>query len=103
MHASRVMIRLLNVAVKWKVGKPQIKIRKAGIINMILMVEQGVVNAEQLVECFDELLPQIKSCISDDWAPELRLAVCEFLEQFLMATQEVLDGDHLRELYVVLL
>ena len=33
------MKQILNVAIKWKVGKPQIKIRKAGMINMIKMIE----------------------------------------------------------------
>ena len=63
------MNKLLNTAIKWKVGKPQIKIRKAGVINMIRMIEQEVIDADQLLECFDEILPQIKNCISDDWAP----------------------------------
>ena len=70
---------------------------------MIRMIEQEVISADQLLECFDEVLTQIKSCISDDWAPELRLVCCEFLEQFLMAARDVVDGDHLRELYVILL
>ena len=63
------MNKILNTAIKWKVGKPQIKIRKAGVINMIRMIEQEVIDADQLLECFDEVLPQIKNCISDDWAP----------------------------------
>jgi len=33
------MKKLLIVAIQWKVGKPQIKIRKAGIINMIALIE----------------------------------------------------------------
>jgi dynein assembly factor 5 len=64
------------VAIKWKIGKPQIKIRKAGIINMVRMIEFEVISESQLLECFCEVLPQIKSCISDDWAPELRLSCC---------------------------
>jgi len=34
----------LNIAIKWKVGKPQIKIRKAGVINMIKMIELEIIN-----------------------------------------------------------
>jgi hypothetical protein len=37
-HATRIFLKILNVAIKWKVGKPQIKIRKAGVINMIRMI-----------------------------------------------------------------
>lgn len=70
------MRKILNVAIKWKVGKPQIKIRKAGVINMIKLIENELIGAEELVQALDEVLPNIKTCISDDWAPELRLACC---------------------------
>ena len=60
---------MLLLAVQWKVGKPQIKIRKAGVINIIKMIDKGVINGEQLLECFKELIPQIKNCLNDDWAP----------------------------------
>lgn len=36
--AVRVFLKILNIAIKWKVGHPQIKIRKAGIVNMIKMI-----------------------------------------------------------------
>lgn len=38
-HGLRIMRKILNIAIKWKVGKPQIKIRKAGVINMIKLIE----------------------------------------------------------------
>lgn len=48
-------------------------------------------------------MPQITSCISDNWAPELRLACCEFMEQFLSYTREFISWDQLTELYEILL
>ena len=78
--------RVLLAAMQWKVGKPQIKIRKAGVINIVLLIERGIASAEQLLYCFDDLLPHLKNCLSDDWAPELRLASCELLEKYLLAT-----------------
>jgi hypothetical protein len=33
------MQKILIVSIQWKVGKPQIKIRKAGIINMMLLID----------------------------------------------------------------
>jgi hypothetical protein len=38
-YATRIYLKILNVAITWKMGKPQIKIRKAGMINMIRMIE----------------------------------------------------------------
>lgn len=37
--AEQMMRKILVVSIQWKIGKPQIKIRKAGVINMILMIE----------------------------------------------------------------
>ena len=66
--------KILIVAIQWKVGKPQIKIRKAGVINIINLIDRKIINEEQLLFCFKDLMPHLKNCLNDDWAPELRLA-----------------------------
>ena len=81
------MKKILIVSIQWKVGKPQIKIRKAGVINMMSLISNEIINEEQLRDCFSDLLPPLKNCLSDDWAPELRLACCELVEKYLMATK----------------
>jgi hypothetical protein len=81
------MRRILIASIQWKVGKPQIKIRKAGIINMILMIENEIIDQDQLLDSYKDLIPHLKNCLNDDWAPELRLASCEFLEKYLNATK----------------
>lgn len=43
--AGQLMQKILIVAIQWKVGKPQIKIRKAGIINMILLIDNEIINS----------------------------------------------------------
>ena len=60
---------MLLVAIQWKVGKPQIKIRKAGVINVIALIERGIITEEQLLDSFKDLVPHLKSCLNDDWAP----------------------------------
>jgi hypothetical protein len=74
--AEQLLKRVLLVAIQWKVGKPQIKIRKAGVINIIALIERGIIGEEQLLDSFKDLIPHLKGCLSDDWAPELRLASC---------------------------
>ena len=66
--------KILIVAIQWKVGKPQIKIRRAGVINIINLIDRKIINEEQLFFCFKDLMPHLKNCLNDDWAPELRLA-----------------------------
>ena len=67
--SHQLLKKVLLPAIQWKVGKPQIKIRKAGVINMILLIERGIASAEVLLELFKDLLPHLKNCLSDDWAP----------------------------------
>lgn len=50
-------------------GKPQIKIRKAGVINMINLIDKKIINEEQLLDSFKDLIPHLKNCLNDDWAP----------------------------------
>lgn len=85
--AEQLLKKGLLQAIQWKVGKPQIKIRKAGVINIILLIERGIIGQDQLLDCFKDLLPPLKNCLNDDWAPELRLASCQLVEQFLLATK----------------
>jgi hypothetical protein len=68
-HAERIIKKILIVSIQWKVGKPQIKIRKAGVINMMSLISNGIINEEQLRDSFNDLLPPLKNCLSDDWAP----------------------------------
>lgn len=91
--SEQLLKRVLLVAIQWKVGKPQIKIRKAGVINMIALIDKHIITEEQLLDCFRDLVPHLKSCLNDDWAPELRLASCELLERYLLATSERIGDD----------
>ena len=68
--------KVLLLSIRWKVGKPQIKIRKAGVINIINLIERGIINDDQLLECFKDMVPHLKNCMNDDWGPDLRLASC---------------------------
>lgn len=84
--SGQLLKKVLLPAIQWKVGKPQIKIRKAGVINMISLIERRIISEEQLLDSFKDLIPHLKNCLNDDWAPELRLASCELLEKYLLAT-----------------
>jgi hypothetical protein len=67
--SEQLLKKVLIVSVQWKVGKPQIKIRKAGVINIINLIEKKIINEEQLLDSFKDLIPHLKNCLNDDWAP----------------------------------
>ena len=74
--SEQLLKKVLLLSIRWKVGKPQIKIRKAGVINIINLIERGIISDAQLLECFKDMLPHLKNCMNDDWGPDLRLASC---------------------------
>ena len=74
--SEQLLKRVLLLAIQWKVGKPQIKIRKAGVINIINLIDRSIINDEQLLDSFKDLVPHLKNCLNDDWGPDLRLASC---------------------------
>lgn len=44
-------------------------------------------------------MPPIKSCISDDWAPDLRLATCKLVERLFLEIRDLLEHIHISENY----
>lgn len=48
-------------------------------------------------------MPVIKSCLEDDWAPDLRFAACNLVEKLLICLNEYLDSQELRDFYPALL
>jgi hypothetical protein len=48
------------------------------------MIEKNLLDKSVLLKCFNELMPPIKSSLSDDWAPDLRLAACKLVEKILL-------------------
>lgn len=45
----------------------------------------------------------IKTCLDDDWAPDLRFAACNLMEKLLISLNELIESEELRELYPALL
>jgi hypothetical protein len=42
--SEQFLKKVLIVSIQWKVGKPQIKIRKAGVINIINLIDRKIIN-----------------------------------------------------------
>jgi hypothetical protein len=50
-----------------------------------------------------ELIPVIKSCLEEDWGPDLRFAACNLIEKVILVLNSELDGEELRQIYPFLL
>ena len=51
--SEQLLKKVLIPSIQWKVGKPQIKIRKAGVINILALIEKKIINEEQLLDSFN--------------------------------------------------
>ncbi len=51
---------------------------------MITLISSDIINEEGLLSCLKEIIPPLKSCLSDDWAPDLRFASCNLLEKVIL-------------------
>ncbi|EGR33969.1 hypothetical protein IMG5_029090 [Ichthyophthirius multifiliis] len=102
-NSQIVLTRIIIPSIIWRIGKPQIKIRKAGVINLYKMIEKNLLDKKVLVKCLNELMPPIKSSLSDDWAPDLRLAACKLMEKILLEVQNDIQYIQISENYTALL
>lgn len=69
------------------------------MINAYKLIESDLVTADVLMKCFKELMPPIKSCLSDDWAPDLRLATCKLIERLFLEIRDFLEHIHISDHY----
>lgn len=87
----------------WRAGKPSIKIRKAAILVFSKALNRGILESDALHKLYPEILPPLKTCMDDDWAPDLRLSATHFMTLLITALKDHLDQIELSQLYPVLL
>jgi hypothetical protein len=101
--ADFVLSSVIAPSLIWKVGKPNNKIRKAGVLCFIAMVNTSFTSKETVLSHFDKLLSSLKSCLSDDWAPDLRFATLELMELILGLVSGQIPNDSLQDFYASIL
>ncbi len=58
-------------------GKSQIKMRKASVVNFLHVMQRRLISVEELHHTYKDLLPVLKTCLDDDWGPDLRIATVQ--------------------------
>lgn len=94
-----ILSMIVTPSLVWKVGKPNNKIRKAGVLCLVSMIKQSFIDRETVLHQFDKLLPTLKSCLSDDWAPDLRFATLELMCVILELLSSSILSDNLQDFY----
>ncbi|CDW75974.1 heat repeat-containing protein 2 [Stylonychia lemnae] len=101
---SQIVLKMILIpSTQWKVGKPNIKIRKAAVICMIRLLEFKLIDKEKLYSSFKDIMNVLKNCIDDDWANDLRFASVVLIKKMIEYMNEVFDEEDYKEIYPELL
>ena len=102
-YSDILLKQIIKEALVWKMGKPNIKIRKAGSYCFIDLLKYNLISKESLLKTYDELLPILKSCLSDDWAPDLRYSTVICFNLIFDFLSDDLEKSQFEETYAVIL
>lgn len=101
---SEIIVKLILLpATEWRVGAPNVKIRKAAIICLIKLTETKLIDPAKLKDYFSEICKKMSSCLDDDWGNDLRFAAVVFLRKLLVFLTSTADNEDLKTIYPELL
>jgi hypothetical protein len=101
---SEIILKMILIpSTVWKVGKPNIKIRKASVICMMRLLDHKLISTTKLYNSFKEVMGVLKNCIDDDWANDLRFASIILIRRLIEYLHEVFDDEDYKEIYPELL
>eukprot|EP00831_Metopus_contortus_P053141 TRINITY_DN4463_c0_g1_i7.p1 TRINITY_DN4463_c0_g1~~TRINITY_DN4463_c0_g1_i7.p1 ORF type:complete len:214 (+),score=39.86 TRINITY_DN4463_c0_g1_i7:160-801(+) len=70
---------------------------------MIKALERKLIKAEEVYSIFKDIIPILKSCLDDDWAPDLRFAACVYFRKLMAYLEEFLNEFDFKEIHPLLL
>ena len=101
---SIIILKMILIpSTVWKVGKPNIKIRKAAVICILRLLEHRLIDREKLYSAFKEIMTVLKNCIDDDWANDLRFTSVVLIKRLMEYLKDVLDEEDYKDIYPELL
>ena len=101
---SEIIVKLILLpCTEWRVGLPNVKIRKAGVICLIKLCETKLIEPVKMKDYFGEICKKMSSCLDDDWGNDLRYAAVVFLRKLLLFLKGTADNEDLKTIYPELL
>ena len=101
---SEVVLKMILIpATVWKVGSPNVKVRKASVICMMRMVDNKILSKGKLKNNFMEVINVLKGCLDDDWATDIRFTGVVFVRKIIEYLHEELESEDYKEIYPELL
>ena len=101
---SEIIVKLILLpCTEWRVGLPNVKIRKAGVICLIKLIDSKLIEPVKLKDCFSEIVKRMTSCFEDDWGNDLRFAAVVFIKKLLAFLKGTIDNEDIKIIYPELL
>ncbi len=98
-----ILPEILFPSMSWMAGRPNYKVRKAAVVDMIHIFQNNLIAPEITIKYFSDFVSNFKTTLDDDWDAELRYLSLQLVKLFLKNTNEILKYDHISELYSMLL
>ena len=102
-YVEFILPEILFPSMAWRVGRPNYKVRKAAVVDMIHMYQNNLITPEISVKFFSDFLSNFKTSLDDDWDGELRYLCIQLVKFYLENTSDALKYDHISEMYQILL
>ena len=102
-YSEIILKMILLPTMQWRVGKPNVRIRKASLVCMIKLIEQDLIEKDKLYENDKNIVTNLKNCLDDDWANDIRFASVVFTRHYLPYVKEQYGHEDYTTIYPELL
>lgn len=102
-YSEIVLKMILFPTLCWKSGSPSTKIRKAGLVCFMRLIDQNLIPPAKLYANFKETTTKIKGCMDDDWCNDLRFAATIAMRKFLSYTSTETNKEDFIDFYADIL
>lgn len=93
-YYSDIILKMILIpATVWRVGKPNVSVRKAAVICIIKMLENNLIEPKKFITSFRTLFDALKNCLDDDWVNDIRYASLILVKNIFIHSGKELDRD----------
>lgn len=103
-YYSDIILKMILIpACVWRVGKPNVSVRKAAVICIIKLLENNLIEPKKFKSSFNTLFDALKNCLDDDWVNDIRYASLILVKNIFIHSGKELEHDDFVKVYTELL
>jgi dynein assembly factor 5 len=102
-YTEFILPEILFPATAWRVGRPNYKVRKAAVVDMIHLFQNNLITPELVIQFFKDFVSNFKTILDDDWDAELRYLGIQVFKLFILCAKDSFKYDHVADLYQMIM